>query len=426
VYGDGLWVAVADTQTNLLNYFMISPDAINWEQINLGPQGIPVRKWLGVTYGNGIFVAVAQNSGTDPPIIISRDGREWTAINVTTASLQQNWTAVAYGNGRFVAVSTGGSPAANIIMYSDDGINWTNATITNAYSPASLTPVPITSVGYRDGKWVACLQTNNQLPGPTQASERILLSLDNGVTWTFQVTPTNGLGAKTELYDVKYGNGQWLAVGRYPTAVPSPVPQILRSVDGVNWTNVAGTDFSNVSLGSIAYANGTWIAIEGNNTKTGAGSQSQTFRYSTDNGLTWIQGTMPFGVPKNWSAVAYGNGQFVAVANELATINLVARFGPQFVNDERAINDNVLQGRILYGGMNVVCYPNGIPPAPAPAPIPAINDLLGTPPYYYFTITNIPQYSGFSPNGSGIFPFGTVYADTSSGPTNTGVLRVQL
>jgi hypothetical protein len=55
---------------------------------------------LGITYGNGLFVAV----GSEGTILISPDGRSWTKQNSGTT---KHLHAVAYGNGLFVAVGDG-------------------------------------------------------------------------------------------------------------------------------------------------------------------------------------------------------------------------------------------------------------------------------------------------------------------------------
>jgi hypothetical protein len=415
-YGDGLWVAVADTRPTFgFNYFMVSPDGILWEQVPLlgAMQNV---NWSAVAYGNGIFVTVARNFNSTPNVGVSRDGRAWTAITLTAnlPSQRLNWSTVAYGNGRFVAFSIAGPSPPNMTMYSDDGINWRSGVINPPPSWASFGPFSTTCVCYRDGVWVAGISGNPQTYSPVippdiagQAPQRILVSTNNGVTWDLYNTPTGGGGAKSDLFDVKYGNGRWFAIGR-----TSGVPQFITSVNGTTWADVPGTAFGNTSVGSIAYANGLWIVIEGNNTKVGSGSASQNYRYSTNDGVTWIQGTMPFGVPKNWSAIAYGNGQFIAVANDTVNVGVVARFGNQFVNDPKAINDNVLQGRVVYGGLNVVCNPTGVPPVPGAATLDV--------PYYYLKLTNPPLVAGIAPGGT--FPVGSLYVDTSS----NNALRIQL
>lgn len=60
--------------------------------------------WQSVTYGNGLFVAVAYN-GTNR-VMTSPDGVTWTA---RSAAEQNQWYSVTYGNGVFVAVADSGT-----------------------------------------------------------------------------------------------------------------------------------------------------------------------------------------------------------------------------------------------------------------------------------------------------------------------------
>jgi hypothetical protein len=58
-----------------------------------------------VTYGNGLFVAVAY-SGTGNRVMTSPDGITWT---IRTSAADNDWAGVTYGNGLFVAVAHSGT-----------------------------------------------------------------------------------------------------------------------------------------------------------------------------------------------------------------------------------------------------------------------------------------------------------------------------
>jgi len=75
--------------------------------------------WYSVTYGNGLFVAVAQ-SGTGNRVMTSPNGTTWTS---RTTPANNNWFSVTYGNGLFVAVAWSGTN--NRVMTSPDGFEWT-------------------------------------------------------------------------------------------------------------------------------------------------------------------------------------------------------------------------------------------------------------------------------------------------------------
>jgi hypothetical protein len=59
------------------------------------------NQWQSVTYGNGLFVAVA-GSGTGNRVMTSPDGITWTS---RISAADKRWQSVTYGNGRFVAVT---------------------------------------------------------------------------------------------------------------------------------------------------------------------------------------------------------------------------------------------------------------------------------------------------------------------------------
>ena len=54
-------------------------------------------------------------------VMTSPDGITWTA---RSAAVANNWVSVTYGNGLFVAVASSG----NRVMTSPDGVNWTTRT----------------------------------------------------------------------------------------------------------------------------------------------------------------------------------------------------------------------------------------------------------------------------------------------------------
>lgn len=110
-----------------------SEDGINWTQTTL-----PTKTyWCSVCYGNGKFVAVAEDSNI---AVYSEDGINWTQ---TTLPASKSWNSVCYGNGKFMAVAY----SCNIAAYSEDGINWTQTTM-----PANENWY---SVCYGSGKFVA-------------------------------------------------------------------------------------------------------------------------------------------------------------------------------------------------------------------------------------------------------------------------------
>ncbi|PRW79267.1 hypothetical protein C7A10_32625, partial [Pseudomonas fluorescens] len=69
-----------------------SPDGITWTG-----RALPVNtNWQSVTYGNGVFVAVANGSTI---AATSPDGITWTQRTLPASA---SWQSVTFGNGVFV------------------------------------------------------------------------------------------------------------------------------------------------------------------------------------------------------------------------------------------------------------------------------------------------------------------------------------
>lgn len=138
-YGNGKFVAVASTG---IDRTMYSTDGISWTSlpISIGSQKIifadgkfttgenystdgitwtsstmsPIIPY-GISYGNGIFVAVGQ-AGTDR-IAISTDATSWELV---TAPELNAWNCIGYGDSKFVALSSDGTNRL-MISYSNEG-----------------------------------------------------------------------------------------------------------------------------------------------------------------------------------------------------------------------------------------------------------------------------------------------------------------
>ena len=127
-YGNGLFVAVAYSG---INGVMTSPDGVNWTSSVPAAYNI----WTSITYGNGLFVAVS-NTGTGNRVMTSPDGVNWTS---RVPAADNNWSAITYGNGLFVAVAysgtgnrvmTSGAPELGVVPNDNTalgaGQNWQN------------------------------------------------------------------------------------------------------------------------------------------------------------------------------------------------------------------------------------------------------------------------------------------------------------
>jgi hypothetical protein len=222
-----------------------------------------LNHWYSVTYGNGLFVAVAYN-GT-MPIMISPDGISWTGITHSIGGL----LSVTYGNGLFVAV-TFTVTETNQVITSPDGVNWTLRDASESSDWSCVT--------YGNGLFVAA-----------SWSGKVMISTD-GINWNSQTTPENN-----KWNGITYGNGLFVAVASNGTY------RIMTSNDGINWSGISSPE--NNSWQSVTYGNGLFVAV----------AFTGTYRIMTSNdGITWFSRSASS--ESSWRSVCYGNGLFVVTS----------------------------------------------------------------------------------------------------------------
>lgn len=114
--------------------------------------------WRSVTYGNGLFVAVA-NSGTGNRVMTSPDGITWTT---RTSAADNLWWGVTYGDGLFVAVAVGATTGTGNRVMTSGVLNTTSGSSGSSVPVFSLSfdSMPGVLVSGTGGSWVS-------LPTPT-------------------------------------------------------------------------------------------------------------------------------------------------------------------------------------------------------------------------------------------------------------------
>lgn len=269
-YGQGRFVAVANNSSASVPSVMTSDNGFGWTA-----QTAPVASWQGVAYGNNTFVAVGLGNGGGA-VMTSPDGITWTERTSNPFS-GLSWESVAYGNGLFVVVGSSSGGVARL-MISPDGITWRERTAAISgtlraviyAAPASLF-VAVSGSG-----------------GTMRSSD--------GVTWT--ANPAVG-GASPFLapnwYGVSYGrpngNGLFVAV--------SSGGEVATSADGENW-NISVT--LSPTFRGVAYGSGRFVAV----------GDSGATRFSSD-GVNWSSGT-GLDATKIWRSITFGSGLFVSVS----------------------------------------------------------------------------------------------------------------
>jgi len=109
-----------------------------------------------------------------------------------------------------------------------------------------------------------------------------------GITWSAATMPRS-----TTWGSVAYGNGTFVAVSTFGTAATS--------TDGVTWAE--NTLPGGLGYGAVTFGNGTFVALP---------SSASTSVATSSNGINWTLNTIGSNL---WNAVAYGNGMFLAVGN---------------------------------------------------------------------------------------------------------------
>jgi hypothetical protein len=232
-YGNGVFVAVADDY-QYTNAVMTSPDGINW---TLLATTVPIRYFSSIEFLNGKFVALSSVFQNDPiRIMTSPDGFNWTQASVPT--IDYNYSCSCFGKGLFV-VGANGDHSANAmtdaIITSPDGINWTSRTFP--------VPVKINSITYVDrlGLFFAfsCIDS----------VQKAIYTSSNGIDWTgLSITFANMWFA-----GVAFNNDYIIAIttsGDYP---------VIYSSDGINWNNVSWDEIWSYNY-DICYGNGLFVA----------------------------------------------------------------------------------------------------------------------------------------------------------------------
>ncbi len=336
-YGNGMFAAVSDGPSTIA---ASSPDGVTWTQRTLPSS----RQWYSVTYGNGVFAAIALSSNS---AATSTDGITWAARTLPSST---TWCAVTYGNGIFAAVAQATTTAAT----STDGITWTARTLPSSASWSSVaygngmfaavsifgtgaasspnpdtTPPTMVSINPTDSAnnisagtsvQIAFNETINAgtISATTSATctGTLQLSADNfstcvpmsstiptpsGNDTIFTMTPTNLLAVST-TYKVRITNGVLDSSGNAMVLYTQGTGFTTRStLPGESWT--ARTLPSSANWRSVAYGNGTFVAV----------ATGSTNAATSTNGITWTARTLPSAL--SWYSVTYGNGTFVAVAN---------------------------------------------------------------------------------------------------------------
>ena len=198
-YGNNLFIAVGGTTTTPSAASLSgNPSTASWiSRSSAITSGVT---YSSIAYGAGVFCAV-NTSGTV---------NSWTT-NATTwtsgaALPSKTWAGVAYGNGRFVTLASDGT-----VCYT---LNWGPSTAWTAASTPSWTTVSGAGLGATT-TWSNIRYAQGQFIAIATSSQACATSWD-GINWVYRAT---GMPSSSNWTGLTFGNPQSATLGAVPTWV---------------------------------------------------------------------------------------------------------------------------------------------------------------------------------------------------------------
>ncbi len=199
----------------------------------------------------------------------------WHYADISSKLQHVMLTDVTFGNSMFMAVGWGGN-----ILGSVDGKKWTRHNVEYPYI--------INGITFGKGTFVAVGDD------PAGSGNVILISTD-GVHWTSQTWNVSSF----KLNNVKYCNGNFVAVGKDERLTFSGKDLILTSTDGLDWYQYLPWPRS-FPLWSVTGDNGRFVAV---------GTEGKIL--TSIDGKIWTEQNS--GIEDTLYDITFGNGKFVAV-----------------------------------------------------------------------------------------------------------------
>lgn len=275
-----------------------SDNGTDWTEVT-----IPTADYRRLVHGNNRFLAIAGNTNS---IVTSLNGISWTSSSLP---LTANWREGVYGGGKFVLVADD----TDVVASSTNGVTWTTGSIPND-SVGDSTISQWSYVTYGNGKFLA-----------VSANDDATATSADGVTWIRHDSALPALPGTDQwsTLSVAYGNNRFVIV--------DAAGYTAYSFDGITWYR--GNDITSLSglWTRMKYANGVFFAIG-----TGADLTdplnpiitNTAVCVTSEDGIMWTDRSLPSS--QYWTALAYGNGQWVikataASTGALALVNVGAR-----------------------------------------------------------------------------------------------------
>ena len=267
-YANGTWVTVGDGTNSIVYSTVTPPIASSWVKIpinntvNVVSNTFTVKGHV-VTYANGYWVAGGEGtncmcySNANPPTAES-----WIGIPTSARTFTNSVRSISYANGTWVAVGDGTNAIAYSTRTPPVDESWVPIALarTNETGGANITSSIAISITYANGTWLVGGGTNIPL----------LYSIENppiSTSWMpITIEPNtsqlNQFGSNATC--VGYGNGVWVACGNSNDIMAYSTATIPHSS---SWITLKGptTTPSTKTIKSITYnpSTNTWFFCGG-------------------------------------------------------------------------------------------------------------------------------------------------------------------
>ena len=292
------------------------------------PSGVPGRRMYGVTYSptQDLWITALRNPPS-PGYNLYKSTDNGSTWNEQSGALTSMGSTPNFGNiiwddyySKFYITLADGN-----IAHSSDGSNWTLVTISNiSYYGSTYKPENI--VSNNEG---FLIRSGGNQDHPNDAG-MAHYSTDGGSTWT-EISGSSSSDTLQFGKAMGYANGTYICGSDSAFSSSHPGAKILRSTDGINWTQQTAPS-SNLSPPYINNYNGVATDGCGNWVMTGWAHWDGDYQanagsviYSDDDGISWHECEDNNGNTfnnSNWPYLrprkcAYGNGVFVFVSDRV-------------------------------------------------------------------------------------------------------------
>lgn len=396
-YGADKFVAVDDGGT-----IAYSNDGLSWTKATISNMPGHDLDRCRICYGQGKFVILTETHYSGMACGYSMDGLNWS-WTILPKSIQDTFnqvTNIAYGNGVFIAVDDSQYYGSSQCLYSYDGVNWSLCDFTGSGSWVKVVCgndrfVALDTVGYSDSTgvnyWVATpslnkytysisdseldthsdvvmtLEDEHIINPATMQNQHMIVMRDTvpstPITYKYKKKQTSGKGQFTIINSFVptmpeiptrvsqlENDAHYVTENQVPVALPQKTGTIQSGIlPTVGWSPFDG-DWQETTMpweqpwSDVAYGDGKFVAIA---------EQTSRGAYSED-GITWKQMNMP--VSAYWQSIAYGNGKFVAVSYNNSTVSAYSLDGVSWT--QTTMPASAEWGSVVYGADKFVAIAN--------------------------------------------------------------------